>query len=529
MTRHLPLLLAGGLLLLPAPSALCEEGGEGGICPSDDELLDGTATLRALSLDLRGVVPTPDEYALVGDDGTVPESVIDDWMATDAFAWRVVRHHRSLLWPNVTDIRLLSNRQRLIEYSGVFYRYLVAPNYRGGPIYCGDFEAEYDDKGELVLHETSAGYLQEGWVWVHPYWDMENPIKVCAFEAQETLVSPWGTRCDTYDGRYDTYCGCGPNLAWCDTPYLGHNGGNAKPPVAVSIAGDLEHRVHRVIDQDLSYLELLTGRTMFVNGPLTHFLRWQTQVPAHVRFNEVPVDPDILPDLDFSDADTWVELELGEEQAGVLTSIAYLMKFQTRRGRTNRFYNAFLCQPFQPPDGGLSDLDNPDASLDLTQRDGCSYCHALIEPAGAHWGRWVEYGAGYLDPADFDAYDASCAWCAESGESCSPECENYYVIDPLTSEEEPWVGWMKGYEFVEERHVENIEAGPRRLVNEAVADGRLPRCVAKNTATWLLGRELDDNDEAWLDDLAGTFTSSNYDYKSLVKAIVTSENYRRAR
>lgn len=529
MTKHIPLWIACGLLLLPSPRALCEEGADGAICPSDEELLDGYATLRALSLDLRGIIPTPEEYALVADDGTVPDTVIEDWMASDEFAWQVVRHHRALLWPNVTDIRLMANRQRLIEHDEVWYRYLVANTYRGGYISCGDFEAEYDEDGELILHETEDGYVQEGWVWVRPYWDMQDPVKVCAFEAQEAQVSPWGTRCDTYDGRYDTYCGCGPNLAWCDTSDLGHNGDNPNPPVAVSIAGDLEHRVHRVIDQDLSYLELLTGRTMFVNGPLTHFLRYQTQLPAHVRFNEVPVDPAILPDLDFEDEDTWMEIELGEEQAGVLTSLAYLMKFQTRRGRTNRFYNAFLCQPFQPPDGGLTNLNDPDASLDLTQRAGCSYCHALIEPAGAHWGRWAEYGAGYLDPESFDPYSEECAWCAESGESCSPECRNYYVVDPLSSEEEPWVGWMLGYEFVEDRHIENIEVGPRRLVNEAVADGRLPLCVSKNTATWLLGRDLDDNDEAWVTELAAAFTGSGYDYKTLVKAIVTSENYRRAR
>ena len=106
---------------------------------------------------------------------------------------------------------------------------------------------------------------------------------------------------------------------------------------------------------------MLTGHTMFVNGPLVHFLRYQTKVPAHVRFNEVPIPPELLPDLTFDQEDTWVPVELGEEQSGILTSMAYLMKFQTRRVRANRFFNAFLCQPFQPPEEGLQDLNNPDA------------------------------------------------------------------------------------------------------------------------------------------------------------------------
>lgn len=499
-------------------------------CPQELDQLDGERYLRALSLDLRGIVPTAEEYELLDEDGHVPDEVVVDWMNSPEFSEQVVRHHRSMLWPNVSDIRLLSNRQRLEDDDyGTLYRYLVAPHYRGGPISCGDFETQFDDDGEMILVEGADGTVQEGYVWVEPYWDPENPIKVCGFGAQEAAVSPWGTECNTYDSRYDPYCGCGPNLAWCDTPELGHNGGNPNPPVATSIAREAELRVARVVEQDLSYLELLTGRSAYVNGPLAHFYRYQTQAPAHVRFNEVPVDPDLLPEIPFTEQDTWVEVELGPEQSGILTSTLYLMKFQTRRGRTNRFYNAFLCEPFQPPVGGLSDLDDPEASLDLTQRPGCKYCHAVLEPAGAHWGRWGEYSAGYLEPEAFPAFSEDCEWCAQTGASCSSECERYYVVDPLTSEEDPYVGWLLSYEFLEERHWDNAEQGPKYLVHSAVADGRLPRCVARNTAEWLLDRPLEDYEEDWVDELASDFAASDFDYEVLVHDIVISDNYRRLR
>jgi hypothetical protein len=495
-------------------------------CPVDEDVLTGSAWLRAVSLDLRGVVPTPEEYADV-EAGTPVEDLVDAWLQTDAFAWQVVRHHRSLLRTNVADIRLLSNRQRLIAEGDVWWRYLVAPHYRGGPEFCGDFEATYDDDGDLLVTVGEDGVAREGWVWVNPYWDMDNPIKVCAFEAQEARVSPWGTECDTYDSRYDPYCGCGPNLAWCDTAELGHNGGNPRPPVAVGIVGDVEQRVFHMIADDQSYLELLTGRTAYVNGPLAHFYRYQTRVPAHIRFNEVPIDPDLMPDLAFEDDETWVPVELGPEQSGILTSTFYLMKYQTRRARANRFYDGFLCQPFQPPDGGLDDLDDPNATLDLSAREGCNYCHAILEPAGAHWGRWGEYGAGYLDPADYPAYDDECAWCANSGASCSAACSNYYIIDPLSSEEDPGVGYLDAYEFTEDRHLANIEEGPTLAVNSAVVDGRLPQCVARRTAEWLLGRELRTEEDPWLDDLTVGFTTSEFRYSELVREIVTSERYRR--
>ncbi len=498
-------------------------------CPVAEERLSGAAWLRALSLDLRGVIPSPEEYAALDEDGEVPAELIEAWMDTEDFSAQVVRHHRSLLWPNISDIRLMSNRQRLITDGDIYYRYLVAPSYRGGPVSCGDFEAQWDADGELILSVDADGYTQEGWVWVEPYWDPENPIKVCAFEAQEDAVSPWGTRCDTYDGRYDPYCGCGPNLAWCDTADLGHNGDVENPPVASAIAGDVEHRVAWIIDEDLSYLELLTGSTIFVNGPLVHFYKYQTELPAHIRFNEVPVDPDLLPDLAFTDEDTWVPVELGPEQAGILTSTLYLMKFQTRRARANRFFNAFLCQPFQPPDGGIEGLDDAEATLDLTERPGCQYCHAILEPAGAHWARWGEYGAGWLDPEEFPEFSEACAWCAESGGDCSESCETYYLLDPLSSEEDPYIGMLKSYEFLEDRHIVNAEEGPDLLVAQTVVDGRLPRCVAQRTAEWLLGRDVEDYESEWIDELAGTFTASDYRYRALVRAIVTSDNYRSVR
>lgn len=496
------------------------------VCPTDEDLVQSTRWLRALSLDLRGVVPTPEEYAQV-IEGTPVGDFLDSWLESDDFAWQVVRHHRGLLRTNVSDIRLLSNRQRLIQEGDVWWRYLVAPHYRGGPEFCGDFEAQYDEEGDLIVTVDEDGIAREGWVWVEPYWDPGAPIKVCAFGAQEARVSPWGTECDTYDSRYDPYCGCGPNLAWCDTSELGHNGDNPNPPVASAIVGDVEQRIFHNIAEDRSYLELLTGRTMYVNGPLAHFYRYQTRVPAHIRFNEVPVDPELLPDLAFEEEDTWVPVELGPEQSGIFTSTFYLMKYQTRRARANRFYDGFLCQPFQPPAGGLEGLDDPDASLDLTQREGCDYCHAILEPAGAHWGRWGEYGAGYLDPEAFPPYDEDCSWCATEGASCSAECSHYYVTDPLSSEEDPWVGYLHAYEFTEERHTVNIEEGPELAVYSGVVDGRLPRCTAQRAAEWLLGREIREEEEPWLEQLSRDFVATDYRYDALVRAIVTSERYRR--
>lgn len=501
-------------------------------CTTEAEPLTGPALLRALSLDLRGVIPTADEYDLLTPEGDVPDTVLDAWLASEAFVARAVRRHDALLWPNVGDIRLMSNRQRLSydEEIGAYYRYLVAPNYRGGPITCGDFPASWDAQGELVTRLSPEGWLQEGWVEVNPYWNPDITVKVCAFEAQEAETSPWGTACDTYDSRFDPYCGCGPNLRWCDTFTLGHvQDEGVTAPIHQALADDVRRRIADVVRNDASYLDLFTSRTAWVNGPLSHFYRFQTTLPAHIRFNELPIDPARVPVLSFEDTETWVPMTLGEEQAGILTSPLYLMKFQTRRARANRFYNAFLCQPFQAPDTGIPAAATTSTSLNLRERPGCNACHAVLEPAGAHWARWGEYGAGYVDPGKFPDHDPACAACAEDATSCPEWCSTYYVVDPLSAEEDPWVGMLAALEFLDDAHGVNVAEGPSRLATMTVADGRLPRCAAQRTVEWLLGRSPTDDEQPWIEDLAQTFVRSNLSYRTLVRAVVTSDAYRSPR
>lgn len=492
-------------------------------CPPDAEYVDGHAHLRALSLDLCGVVPEPSEYAeLVA--GEVPESLVEGWLDDPRFADQVVRRHRALLWNNVSNQSLLSVSSSLDLRDGIYYRRRLS-NVTRGPsqnLHCGDFPATWEN-GELVTVSLPGGVVQEGWVEVNPYWDPSTTIKVCAFDAQDAEISPSGTRCDTRDGFQDPGCGCGPALSRCR---IG--------PVAVDrtilegFGADVDLRVRKMVEQDQSYLELLTGRTGFVNGPMVHYFESQTGVPRLLNFEASPYTPGSLPDLAFTDRDTFVEVPLPEGHAGVLTSPAYLVRFQTDRARANRFYTDFLCQPFQPPAGGIPDIDTANPSLDLSVRPGCQYCHALLEPAAAHWGRWNEFGGGFLDPHTFPAFSEECASCASSG-TCSRACRDFYVTAPLAPEQEPYVGSLNAFSFLQDRHTPHVELGPSLLVAQTVGDGRLPRCVAKRTAEWLLGREMGPDDDDWVDALGQDFASGGFRYRELVKEIVTSDNYRRVR
>ena len=502
-------------------TALADPGASEPTCPIVDSDLDPYRYLRALSLDLRGVIPGPEDYAVVDEEGEVPEWLIDDWLDEPAFADRVVRLHRDLLWNNVSEQRLYAVPASLSSSDGILYRRNTpARTYRGGDVYCGNFEAEKGPDGEYLTYDDGEGRLQEGYVWVKPYWSPNEEVKVCAFDAQTNPVSPLGTDCSDRTTWSDPYCGCGPEMRWCSV-------GSERAKPAEAMGTDVDLRIANIVQNDLPWTEVLTGRTMYMNGPLAYYYKHQLNVYGGVRLDQAAVAADAIPDLDWADEDTWVPVELSEHSAGVLTSPGFLLRFQTNRSRANVFYNSFLCTPFQAPPDGIPNVTDADPTLDLTQRDGCNYCHELLEPSAAHWGRWTESGAGFLDPQLYPTFDETCEVCATSNDACSDECRRYYVTDALTSEEDPYIGYLRSYEFVGEVFGDNIDEGPKKLVRETMVDGRLAGCASHTAATWLMGSEPTDLE--WVDDVAGRFSESNWSYKELVKDIVTSDNYRRVR
>src|SRR5690606_7547400 len=98
----------------------------------------------------------------------------------------------------------------------------------------------------------------------------------------------------------------------------------------------------------------------------------------------------------------------------------------------------------------------------------------------------------------------------------------------LSPEEEPNLGRLRAFEFLRPEHEQFVEMGPAALVRAGVADGRITSCTVRRTAERLLGRELHDEEEPWVRELTGRFLESDFRYRELVRAIVTSDTYRRA-
>ena len=74
-----------------------------------------------------------------------------------------------------------------------------------------------------------------------------------------------------------------------------------------------------------------------------------------------------------------------------------------------------------------------------------------------------------------------------------------------------------------------MDGGPELLVNRTASDGRLSACVTKRAIEFLIGRETRTDEAEWISDMQQDFIASDYRFKALIRAIVTSENYRRLR
>ena len=98
----------------------------------------------------------------------------------------------------------------------------------------------------------------------------------------------------------------------------------------------------------------------------------------------------------------------------------------------------------------------------------------------------------------------------------------------MADQETPYLGLLKAFVFRREEHMHHVDLGPKLLARTTTADNRLPRCVAQQTAAWLLGRSLDrPGDAKWLTNLSVDFARSDFSYRALVKSILTSDRYRR--
>ena len=119
----------------------------------------------------------------------------------------MIRHHRSLIWNNLSSVPLLNTKALLVSDSnGIYWRPDSARTYRGSDVGCRNVPSTTDSAGEIEYQEGERTYMvdnmrvteqtkREGFVEVEPYWAPGTTIKVCAFDAQAAVSTGSGTSC----------------------------------------------------------------------------------------------------------------------------------------------------------------------------------------------------------------------------------------------------------------------------------------------------------------------------------------------
>jgi hypothetical protein len=511
--------------------------------------------LRRLSIDLRGTVPDVAEYDALEAQKQIPDEVIDAYVDSDEFRIQMRRYHESLLWTNpLTNLgdTVLNLSSQNVAPAGqpadpVYYTTGKRKIYRGGdgthacqnvPQSMLGYEANGMPKAELKGQDAVGDWFAEGWVEVHPYWDPDptKKLKVCAFDAQisetYTLLAPdpdAGTHsCDhVLAGNKAKECGCGPDLNYCML------GGVVEP----AVLGSMREQLLRLVDDHTSggapYSDILQTPRMWMNGPLVHYFRYIGQKQTFSRTQNIHTDSDgTLPDLAYTDIDKWVEVEREEPHAGLLTLPAYLLRFQTNRGRANRYRIAFQGQYFQPP--STKDIGCAAEGEDLTERCVCRGCHVTLEPLAAYFGKFVEAGTTSL--RDYTEEFKTAKECQKGIAPASAAwCDRFYVQSPDSVDPDLKPYRLKALRFADAAHPDvqpHFDAGPAGLAKADIASGLFHRVTVRQLFEHLMKRET-NLDPTSLDFEGDTLEAIAMDFQShdnlklLVKALVKLPQYRR--
>jgi hypothetical protein len=383
--------------------------------------------------------------------------------------------------------------------------------------------------GVRGAYAPARGCIQrEGWVNAPaPFWDTTGATTVasCAIEAQNRPVNPATmATCEGTGFLSDRSCGCGDKFRRCE------NGNSSVHNARIAAINEEPLLLaDSVLRRDEDYFNILQTRRSFINGPLSALYKDSQGIGVFAV--TAPADKDVLPAVPYAtDPTQWTEYVRADNASGVLTTPAFLYRFPTYRSRVAEFYDAFLCKSFTPPADAV--VPNPEDSCNrennLAKRCGCNYCHATIEPTGAHWGRYGERNAQYLSPDVFAKFDAKCRDCALAGNvSCDGECTNY-VMQAYDGDGALSLGLLKTYLYRTPEEEPNISGGPRLLVERMLQTGDLERCAVKRVWKEFTGRPMSGQEEGmYLQEMVEGFISDGHNLKSLIQKVVTSDAYRR--
>ena len=534
--------------------------------------IDRYQLLRRLSLDLRGHPPTVAEYNALDSLQDVPDATVAAYLTSDEFRMAMRHYHELMFWPNVTNVQLNNVNSQLTTGSGFVRGNNVVlhlssqgrqKTFRGFTGYsCGDDVQADGGQSYLQTHflmvdggtfyEPDPAYVvhvalpdggtavDEGYRMVVPYWTPGgSPIAVCAYDAQETPLSvkvknPLNNQplpCNDSRTNGDPVCGCGPGLTYC-------YGGPVQTQILTQLREQLDRSVDDVTVGGHPYTDLITSSKAWESGSISF---WKQNLAPNLSYTNIVATADpteqLVPPVWDAANPTWTKIDrVDPRHAGVTTLPAYFLKFQTDRGRANRFRTDFQCEYFVPQTVLQAQPGCDPAAADLTNRCYCQYCHSKLEPLAAYFGMFSEAGTTLM--ANNPLFPVTDAACTQANQVNNPYCQRYYVQSTqpgLNGGSLLPLQWVPNHGPSNGDYQTHLDGGPHAWANSIIADHTFSQCMTQEVFTYLVKRPMElstgnaSDETALLSSLSTGFEQNGSQFPWLVQQIVSLPQYRRVR
>jgi len=322
-------------------------------------------TLRYLSQIIRDHPPSPPEAKAVYSGEKTVEQLRDEWLSTPEHKARVARFFADMLGaPNFffvnEDAYFLEQNPDGIWYSKV--------------------------KGAC---SSASAVSQTAW------WTAggTETIAICpnivSTQMSVTVNSSY-FGCNWLDGFLKPGCGCGPDQILC-TPKI------MRSDLAQDLAREFQDRAVYVYEAQLTWNDLFSSPAVYGNRAMAQFYLlnqyvypWQLAPPAAelLKLKQIPLQEK-----------TWFEAaQIGAQRAGVVTSPAFMRRYNNGRSRVRALTDALLCHDV---DGslnrrGISQLVNPDVNplgVSIVSRPECATCHFGMDNLASTIFGWNDQGS----------------------------------------------------------------------------------------------------------------------------------------